>query len=224
MCAGPEVDPPERESFGGQADLDTALRGVTQAARQVITGVDHASITVLGPDNELVTFAPTDEVIAQADKLQYTYCEGPCVQAATSGTEIVATNMATDDRWPHYGPSAGELGIVGQVSLPLRCGGKNWGALNLYSLTTSGFDDVSLETAELMAGSASALLGLSHQVVSLSAALATRTSIGAAIGVVMERYGVDQNSAFDVLVRKSQHANVKLRLVAQQILDEVGRH
>jgi AmiR/NasT family two-component response regulator len=38
-------------------------------------------------------------------------------------------------------------------------------------------------------------------------------------GIVMERYGVDPDAAFRVLVRLSQETNTKLREVARQVVD-----
>jgi GAF domain-containing protein len=205
------------------ADLETALRGITEAARQVITGVDHASITVVGPKGEVETFAPTDDLVARSDELQYQHREGPCLQAVSTGEDVIAGDIASDPRWSQYGPLAAKLGIVAQVSLPLHSDNRTWGALNLYSLTEGAFDDVSLETAERLASSAAGLLGLTRKVSTLSEALATRTTIGAAIGIVMEHHGIDQDHAFAFLVRSSQAANVKLRQVARQIVDEADR-
>jgi GAF domain-containing protein len=223
MSSGCDVDDTERESAAGPAGLDTVFRGLTQAARQIITGVDHASLTVMRPNGDLETVAPTGDLIVRADALQYRNHEGPCVLAVETGKDIVAGQVASDGRFPRYGPDAGELGIIAQVALPLQGEGRVWGALNLYSLVDGAFDDVSLQTGELLASSAAALLGLTRQVSSLSAALSTRTTIGTAIGIVMEHYGIGENRAFNFLVRRSQNANVKLRLVAHDIVAEVER-
>jgi GAF domain-containing protein len=204
-------------------ELEEALHGITEAARQIITGVDHASVTVVGAKGEMQTFAPTDDLVARCDALQYQQAEGPCLLALSAGEDVVTRDVASDGRWPHYGPLAAELGIVAQASLPLLGEHRTWGALNLYTLVDGAFDDISLETAELLAAGAAGLLGLSRRLSSLSDALATRTTIGAAIGITMERHGIDQNRAFAYLVRMSQAANVKLRHVARQIVDEAER-
>jgi AmiR/NasT family two-component response regulator len=53
----------------------------------------------------------------------------------------------------------------------------------------------------------------------LHAALATREVIGQAQGILMERERISSSEAFDVLRRASQHLNVKLRDVAQDLVD-----
>jgi len=51
----------------------------------------------------------------------------------------------------------------------------------------------------------------------LRAALTHRTDIGIAMGVVMTRLGMDQNSAFGYLRRVSSVQNRKLHLIAAEI-------
>ena len=60
------------------------------------------------------------------------------------------------------------------------------------------------------------------EVVGLRAALASRHIIGMAQGILMLRYGVDEAKAFAFLARTSQQENVKLREVAQRIVQQVG--
>jgi AmiR/NasT family two-component response regulator len=50
----------------------------------------------------------------------------------------------------------------------------------------------------------------------LELALRSRTVIAAAVGMVMERYGLSYERAFAYLRRLSQDQNVKLRLVAER--------
>jgi fructose-specific component phosphotransferase system IIB-like protein len=61
---------------------------------------------------------------------------------------------------------------------------------------------------------------------SLTDALATiteqRAAINQAMGMLMLRHGVNARQAFDVLTALSQHANVKLRTIAQRFVDRVA--
>jgi AmiR/NasT family two-component response regulator len=52
----------------------------------------------------------------------------------------------------------------------------------------------------------------------LYAALASREAIGEAIGILMERERITADQAFDMLRRASQHLNVKLRKVAETLV------
>lgn len=55
----------------------------------------------------------------------------------------------------------------------------------------------------------------------LKAALLTRHRIGIAQGLVMARYGIDEGHAFRYLARRSQHANIKLRVLVDEVIAEL---
>ncbi len=48
-----------------------------------------------------------------------------------------------------------------------------------------------------------------------------RAVINQAMGILMLRYGVNADSAFDLLVKLSQESNVKLRDIAERVVDEI---
>ena len=50
-------------------------------------------------------------------------------------------------------------------------------------------------------------------------AVESRTIVGQATGILMERYGLCPERAFDVLKRISSHSNTKLRLVAEHLVE-----
>ena len=70
--------------------------------------------------------------------------------------------------------------------------------------------------------SAAGWFGFGTAVDHYTSALESRRAIGMAIGIVMERYQIDDDRAFAFLVRVSQHSNVKLRDVAADIISETA--
>lgn len=44
-----------------------------------------------------------------------------------------------------------------------------------------------------------------------------------AVGMTMERYGLDEERAFSFLVRVSQTSNTKMRLVAKEIISQAAQ-
>jgi AmiR/NasT family two-component response regulator len=71
--------------------------------------------------------------------------------------------------------------------------------------------------AQLFANAAAGVLGMVRTVEQLTEALTTRRTIGQAMGIVMERYTIDDEQAFRFLTRLSQTTNTKLRLVAEDL-------
>jgi GAF domain-containing protein len=199
------------------ADLDATLDAITRTAVRVLPQVDYASITMLHPSGEIETKAPSDEMLLQLDAQQYALREGPCYYAAVSQPVVVSWNLAADERFPNYGPIAVEEGVRSQAGLRLFSGDKAQGALNLYSGKPGSFEDFDALGA-LFATQAGKAIEYATEIENLQEALRTRTTIGQAVGIVMERYGMTDDRAFAFLTRVSQHRNVKLRLVAQEII------
>lgn len=95
------------------------------------------------------------------------------------------------------------------------------GGLNLYSKQVNAFDDETRAAAEIYAVHAAVALDKAREVTALNSALATRQIIGQAVGIVMRTYTVDENAAFNYLVRVSQTTNTKLREVAARVVGAV---
>jgi GAF domain-containing protein len=197
---------------------------VDQTAAQIVAfametlGTQFAGITMLRGRGRFETVGPSAPVVTQADALQYRLSEGPCVDVSTSAHRITSEDLAADLRWPRWGPGAVDLGFRSVLSAELHAGGRRIGALNLYGSHIRQFSDRDADTATLFAQhSAAALAHVSLQE-GLRDALDTRTVIGQAQGILMERFDVKADRAFSILRRYSQHHNVKLAAVAHTLV------
>jgi hypothetical protein len=206
----------DASSSGEQHAREAALHTLTTSAVSNIAGVDFASVTISHQDRTLHTVAATDPVAEQIDSVQYELREGPCYAAVTNDRLVLLNDVAATTDFPRYGPRAFELGVRGQLAIQLFHNGERAG-LNLYARKPEAFDRSTVQLAEMFATQAAWVLGYAKQVDQLHEALHTRTDIGTAVGIVMERYGVDRDRAFEFLVRTSMHRNVKVREIAQQI-------
>jgi GAF domain-containing protein len=198
-------------------DLDETLRRVTAAAVEVLPDVRYSSITVKHADGSLETVAPTAPLLRTVDAAQYELQEGPCYQAAVEEPHITSPNLAADSRFPRYGPVAVSNGIRSQAGIRLFDSPRAQGALNLYSDKVGAFEDFE-SLGALFRHQAAVAIAYANEVQTLNDALRTRKTIGQAIGIVMERYRLSEQRAFAFLTRLSQHRNVKLRLVAQELI------
>jgi GAF domain-containing protein len=202
-------------------DFDATLTAITSAAVEVLPDVDYASITVKHADDSIATIAPTDPLVLDLDGRQYELREGPCYDAAVETAHVISPDIGVDERFPNYGPYVVSKGIQAQAGLRLFDAPKSQGALNLYSRTLGTFEDFST-LADLFAHQAAVALGYAREIADLNDAIRTRTTIGQAVGILMERYGLNDERAFAFLTRLSQHRNVKLRIIASEIV--AGMH
>jgi GAF domain-containing protein len=204
----------------GPGDLDATLSRITAAAVELIPHVTYASITVRHHDGRLETVSPTDDTLVVLDEKQYALREGPCYDAATDRAHVVSDDLASDPRYTNYGPLAAGAGIHSQAAFRLFERNGTEGALNLYSADLAAFADLD-GVAALFRSQSGVAVAYAHEVQNLTEALETRTTIGKAMGIVMERYRLSDERAFAFLTRLSQHRNVKLRQVAEEMVAEV---
>jgi GAF domain-containing protein len=211
------VVPDQQAPSQVESARDAALDDLVRSAADNIPGVDVASISLRGKDGSLSTLAATDQVAHQVDQIQYQLSEGPCYAAVTGERLVLVNDLASASEFPRYGKQAFDYGMGSQLAIQLLHNGEQAG-LNLYARQRQAFDRATVELAELFATQAGAVLKYATQAEQLTEAVHTRTDIGTAVGIVMERYGIDRERAFAFLVRNSNQRNIKLRHLAQEII------
>jgi hypothetical protein len=155
------------------------------------------------------------------DAAQYELREGPCYDAAVDQLYVSSPNLAADERFPRYAAMAVKAGVRAQAGVRLfdtpRPSAQ--AALNLYSREVGSFTDMSV-VSQLFAHQAAIALDYAREVENLQEAVRTRQAVGRAVGIVMERYGLNEERAFAFLARVSQTRNVKLRQVAAEMVTD----
>jgi GAF domain-containing protein len=200
-----------------EPDVAETLDQIVEYARDCLA-CDYAGIHIVR-SGEIETAAATDEVIRQADKAQAELGEGPCLQAVWDKTTFVVDDTSTDSRWPSFAPIAHQLGLHSILSIRLHTTAQTLGALNFYCTEARKFDDDDVSLAHVFAQHASVALAVAKREEGLRLAIDARHLIGQAQGILMERYGLSADKAFAVLRRYSQDNNVKLRIVAERIIE-----
>lgn len=200
-------------------NLPDTLEQTMRHARELID-TDFAGITLLGPGGGLHSAAASHAIVRQADRLQAQLKEGPCVQATTESDAHVlcSQDLRTDPRWPAWGPAAARTGLSAVLSAQLRAGERCVGALSLYTSRPRTFTSDEGAAAHLFAVHAAAALTAAITEEQLRTAVNNRTRIGQAQGMLMERFGLDADHAFDVLRRYSQTINVPIRDIAADMI------
>ncbi len=203
-------------------DLDHTLSRITAAAVEVLPLVEYASFTLKHADGRVETAAPTDDLLWGVDAAQYDLQEGPCYEAATETAHVISSDLAADTRFPRYAATAVAAGIRAQAGLRLFDAPRSQGALNLYSTRVGAFDDLG-SLGVLFTHQSALAISYAQEINNLQDAIQTRQTIGQAVGIVMERYRLNDQRAFAFLTRLSQHGNVKLRRLAEDLVTETEK-
>jgi GAF domain-containing protein len=204
-------------------DLNDVLSDVTATAKELIPGTGTAGILLIAKGGRFESLAGLDDIPHQLDELQMKFDEGPCRSAALDDMIVRTDNFETEQRWPKYSPECAAIGVKSGLSVKLYTADRTAGALNLFAFEPDAFTAEDETTAVILGAHAAAAILASRQGEQLQSALTTRDRIGQAKGIIMERYGVDDVRAFDMLRRLSQESNTRLSDVAQQVIDTRGK-
>lgn len=169
---------------------------------------------------------PTSPLVAELDQLQTEVGEGPCIEALGGLDSVYVDDLVTATRWPRFGPVAVGAGLRSALAYRLFDGNETLGALQLYARLPAAFNATDRAQGLIFAAHAGMALAVAQnqadkrvRIDNLQAALVSREIIGQAQGILMERERITAAQAFDLLRRSSQHLNVKLRDVAQELVD-----
>lgn len=119
-------------SFDSTIKLDDVLHGVTEAAVELIDGVDIADVLIID-DGQFRSMAPTGDLVVAVDDLQRRLGQGPCLEAAVADAIIRCPDLRHEQRWPQFAAAAVELGVHSMLSFQLYTRRGGAGALNLLS-------------------------------------------------------------------------------------------
>jgi GAF domain-containing protein len=182
------------------------------------TDADHASIVFVQGDR-LETEAATDPVAARMDAIQAEHGEGPDLSALRDVVSVTVSDTRQDRRWPIWAKLMASEGILSVLSVRMYTSDSVVGTLNMYARRADAFDLDDQGVTHILGRHAALALAVAQEKSNLWQAVDARKRIGQAQGILMERFDLDPERAFAVLVRYSQDNNIKLRKVADTLVE-----
>jgi GAF domain-containing protein len=226
------------EPFGASAEQIRALQELVLAtdtlqdflshvARQAVTiGPDlSCGITVSTDPRRPMTVGSSDATAAAFDETQYSQGDGPCLEAMRTGVIIEVSDATSETRWTPYLTHATDQGLGASLSTPITANGATIGVMNVYAPTPRTFTPEQRARVQTYADQAAAAIAMATRLAhhsqltdDLRAAMASRTTIDQALGILMGQLHCTADDAFAVLRNMSQDTNTKLREVAAAII------
>lgn len=205
-------------------DVDTVLGELTMQVAAVLDLV--GSGVSLVRDGQLSYTPAVPRPITELEAVQQRTRSGPCVEALSSGSAVVISDLAGEAaRWPRYCEVARREGVRAVAAIPMSLAGERFGSLNLYSGSPREWDPDDLAAARVMADMATGYLinasKLDQQVQlasQLRAALESRVVIEQAKGVVANAEGIGVEEAFDRIRRHARNHQSNLHEVASAVV------
>lgn len=199
------------------------LAEVTSAAVELIPGAETAGILMITKGGKFESHAGTSDLPHELDMWQQLLQEGPCLEVALADLTVRTDDFREETRWPAYSAEAVKLGVLSGLSFKLYTADRTAGALNVFGYAPRAWSDEELLTGNVLSAHAAAAILAHTQGEQLTSAVASRDRIGQAKGIIMERFGVDDVRAFDMLRKLSQEGNTALVEVAERVIANRGQ-
>jgi hypothetical protein len=192
-----------------------------------VTRMSGAGIMMLAGDQPRGSICTTDDVSELLEELQYSYGEGPCVDAHRQDRPVAEPDLADPStvRWPAFAPAAVAAGARAVFGFPIGAGASRFGALNLYRDQPGPLEADQHADALVVAGIAGRAI-FAMQADALPGALGHDLDRGAnfrfvvhqASGMVAVQLGIAPD---DALLRLRAHAFREARTVTEVARDVV---
>ena len=195
--------------------------------------VDGAGISLLNDDFR-VPLGSSDDTSSQAERLQFTVGEGPCLVAAREQRSVVADAAQLQERWPAYAKELfGRTPYRAIVALPLTLSPQLHGAVDLFLTEPAKLRAVSLADALTVTDQILDVLIFAQDIAGSQggawsdepepawlhgSAARARTSVWVAMGILMTRMDLTAPDALAVLRSYAYARDALLDDVAAAVL------
>jgi GAF domain-containing protein len=210
----------------------TPLLEAIQQAVDSATSVFHVTgcgVMFIDDAQVLHYAAASDGHGRELEQAQVRAGTGPCVQALVTNEVVKTEDVTTDERWPEIHDDLRQTRVRGVVGVPVHLGGSVVGSLDAYCDQQNRWDDKAVDGLKAYAGLIERLLltamrAQRHEttVRQLEYAPDHGGVIARAVGVLMERHGLDALNAFERLRSAARSSRRRAAEVAAEILSTAG--
>jgi hypothetical protein len=195
-----------------------------------VTGAAAAGLMLADGGGPLEMMAASSHRATDIDLYEIQAGEGPCIEAAKTGKMIIA--CSADEiiaRWPAFGPRAVTAGFLATAACPLRWHEDVIGAINVFFPRARGIDGDAQRVVQAFADVATIAIihaGLppTGDLVRITRrALAARTVVEQAKGVISAQTGLDMAASFDHLRAVAHERGRLLEALARDIVNSTTR-
>ncbi|GII54123.1 hypothetical protein Pth03_25120 [Planotetraspora thailandica] len=205
------------------ASCESVLRGITEAVARGVPGCAGCTAE-LWMEGRALLAASHSELITLIDR-ERDLRDGPSRLALSSGRAVSVPDVMSEPRWPHYAATAVRQGVRSVLVLPIEVDGAVV-IIGLYGVRPGVHTDEGALTDLLREQVTVALANIWEfddvltQGAQMQEAMAGRSIIDQAKGIIMSASGCSAEAAFDELRRVSQHHQVKVADLARLLVTE----
>jgi GAF domain-containing protein len=209
------------------ASLDLLVTAAASAMSDLVGEALDCAATLPRPHQEAWTAATSKPALSVAAVVRADW-DTPVSQALTGRTAVIANGYAPYPQWPDHWCLLKEAGYRSMMSVPMPLEPGKFGALTLLSGKDNVFNPGVVASVAAFGKRAGSSYAMAEEVRTaqavadqLRSALKSRTTIDVACGVIMAQNRCSYDDAFQILAKASSHRNVKVRALAESILENV---
>lgn len=151
-CSGRNLVRAMESSRRFRADFESAIAGASDPISSAdllcqacvdLLGVDGAAISFVHDGVSQGTFGSSGEASRRWDEFQFTFGEGPCLDAVREGRPVIVGDLrdAEEVRWPAFSGAMLGDGVRGVFAFPVNIATTRVGALDLFRRTAGDLED-----------------------------------------------------------------------------------
>jgi hypothetical protein len=199
-------------------------RVCTDAARAL--SASGVGVSLMASDGVHGMAAASDPDTARIEELQFTFGEGPCIDAVAAGRPVLVPDLADGamSRWPGYTFAVLDAGVRAVFAFPLQVGAARLGVLVVFRALSGAMSRPELGQALTVADQVVTTLRdgqeQTTEIDELDEAFEHRAALFQAQGMVMVQLGI---SLAEALARIRAHAYATDRPLSEMAADIVAR-
>jgi ANTAR domain/GAF domain len=197
---------------------------------RVSVDADAGGVLVVTGSGELETLTATSHRAADLEAYQTGSQQGPCVESMQRGEAVLVRSPAhAESLWPGFGTKMAAAGYERAYAVPMRWHGEGIGGLNLFWRGAGELeeaDEINLQTfADILTLAVVHVspVSMTQALERLRTALAARSAIEQAKGVLAYQRDLDMEAAYNALLELARTRGTSLAEAVQAVLDSAWR-
>jgi hypothetical protein len=138
LLSGPQAAVFHRQGVGDGAAgvIEGIVVGLRRLCRDAVLALSASGVgvRVMAANGLHGMGAASDPATERIEELQFTFGEGPCVDAFAASHPVLVSELAGEAtaRWPVYTPAAHDAGVRAVFAFPLQIGAARLGVLDVF--------------------------------------------------------------------------------------------
>lgn len=212
------------ESDDLQAFAEQLTGAGSDFAGAVTGGAVRCSVRLQRPRHATILAGSCAEAL-ELEELQDFYGQGPGLESIGNGDVVVVGDAGEDPRWCGFLRAAAQRGSNSLLGIALCLDRGATASLGFFAAGRDVFDACTVAQCKAFADMAARTVRLAVRIGATQAAnqdllqaMQSRSIISLASGILMGQSRCSQSEAFALLTKASNNRNIKLRVLAEEIL------